>query len=53
MSGRLPLAAGRAKVWVLMGGEGGERQASLASGLNVVAKLKQYAHLEVSWRHRK
>lgn len=36
----------RSKVWVLMGGESSERQHSLASGLNVVAKLRRYEDLQ-------
>lgn len=37
----------RPRVWVLMGGEGPERHASLASGANVVAKLRRYPDLQV------
>ena len=40
----------RPRVWVLMGGDGDERHASLRSGANVVAKLRHYPDLQVGRR---
>ncbi|KAI8468251.1 MAG: hypothetical protein J3K34DRAFT_523053 [Monoraphidium minutum] len=37
----------RPRVWVLMGGDGDERHLSLASGANVVAKLRHYPDIQV------
>lgn len=42
--GRRPLP----RVWVLMGGDGPGRQAALATGVNVVTKLKRYSDIQVS-----
>jgi hypothetical protein len=41
--------ARRPRVWVLLGGDGDERHAALASGANVVAKLRHYPDLQVGW----
>ncbi len=38
----------RPRVWVLMGGEGDERQESLRTGVNVWAKLQRFPDLLVS-----
>ncbi|GBF99894.1 hypothetical protein Rsub_12690 [Raphidocelis subcapitata] len=39
--------ARKPRVWVLMGGDGDERHASMAGGASVVAKLRRYPDLQV------